>query len=400
MPNYTWKGRTRAGKTQEGVLVAESKDAAIAMLRKQQVTVTAVTEKGKEFALPKMGGGISQKEIAVFTRQFSVMIDAGLPLVQCLEILGSQQDNRVFQKILFEVRQDIESGATLADSLRKHPKAFDDLYCNMVAAGETGGILDTILQRLSQYIEKIVKLRSAVRSAMVYPVAVIAIAIGVVGIILWKVIPTFATLFAGLGAQLPLPTRITIALSQFIGAWWWMIFATIGVGIFALNRYHKTYQGRRVIDGALLKLPVLGNVLKKIAVARFCRTLGTLVSSGVPILEALEITARTAGNAVVEDAIMETRKSIEQGKTIAEPLKATNVFPSMVVQMVAVGEQTGALETMLNKIADFYEDEVDEATANLLALLEPIMICFLGVIIGGIVISMYMPMFDLINKIN
>ena len=229
MPNYTWKGRTRAGKTQEGVLVAENKDAAIAMLRKQQVTVTAVTEKGKEFALPKMGGGISQKEIAVFTRQFSVMIDAGLPLVQCLEILGSQQDNRIFQKILFEVRQDIESGGTLADSLRKHPKAFDDLYCNMVAAGETGGILDTILQRLSQYIEKIVKLRAAVRSAMVYPVAVILIAIGVVWIILWKVIPTFATLFAGLGAQLPLPTRITIALSQFIGAWWWAIFLTFGL---------------------------------------------------------------------------------------------------------------------------------------------------------------------------
>jgi type IV pilus assembly protein PilC len=400
MPNYTWKGRTRAGKTQEGVLVAENKDAVIAMLRKQQVTVTAVTEKGKEFALPKMGGGISQKEIAVFTRQFSVMIDAGLPLVQCLEILGSQQDNRVFQKILFEVRQDIESGATLADSLRKHPKAFDELYCNMVAAGETGGILDTILQRLSQYIEKIVKLRSAVRSAMVYPVAVITIAIGVVWIILWKVIPTFATLFAGLGAQLPLPTRITIALSKFIGAWWWLVFGLIGLGAFAIMRFHKTYKGRRVIDGMLLKAPVLGLVLKKIAVARFCRTLGTLVSSGVPILEALEITARTAGNAVVEDAIMETRKSIEQGKTIAEPLKATKVFPSMVVQMVAVGEQTGALETMLNKIADFYEDEVDEATANLLAMLEPIMICFLGVVIGGIVISMYMPMFDLINKIN
>jgi type IV pilus assembly protein PilC len=400
MPNYTWKGRTRAGKSQEGVLVAENKDAVIAMLRKQQVTVTAVTEKGKEFALPKMGGGISQKEIAVFTRQFSVMIDAGLPLVQCLEILGSQQDNRVFQKVLFEVRQDIESGATLADSLRKHPKAFDDLYCNMVAAGETGGILDTILQRLSQYIEKIVKLRSAVRSAMVYPVAVITIAIGVVWIILWKVIPTFATLFAGLGAQLPLPTRITIALSKFIGAWWWLVFAMIGLGTFAVMRYHKTYSGRRAIDGLLLRLPVLGNVLKKIAVARFCRTLGTLVSSGVPILEALEITARTAGNAVVEDAIMETRKSIEQGKTIAEPLKSTKVFPSMVVQMVAVGEQTGALETMLNKIADFYEDEVDEATANLLAMLEPIMICFLGIVIGGIVISMYMPMFDLINKIN
>jgi type IV pilus assembly protein PilC len=400
MPNYTWKGRTRAGKTQEGVLVAENKDAAIAMLRKQQVTVTAVTEKGKEFALPKLGGGITQKEIAVFTRQFSVMIDAGLPLVQCLEILGTQQDNRVFQKILFEVRQDIESGATLADSLRKHPRAFDDLYCNMVAAGETGGILDTILQRLSQYIEKIVKLRSAVRSAMVYPVAVILIAIGVVWIILWKVIPTFATLFAGLGAQLPLPTRITIALSKFIGAWWWLVFAVIGLTVFAIFRFHKTYRGRRIIDGILLKIPVLGNVLKKIAVARFCRTLGTLVSSGVPILEALEITARTAGNSIVEDAIMETRKSIEQGRTIAEPLKATSVFPSMVVQMVAVGEQTGALETMLNKIADFYEDEVDEATANLLAMLEPVMICFLGIVIGGIVISMYMPMFDLINKIN
>jgi type IV pilus assembly protein PilC len=400
MPNYTWKGRTRAGKTQEGVLVAENKDAAIAMLRKQQVTVTAVTEKGKEFALPKMGGGISQKEIAVFTRQFSVMIDAGLPLVQCLEILGSQQDNRVFQKILFEVRQDVESGATLADSLRKHPKAFDDLYCNMVAAGEAGGILDVILQRLSTYIEKIVKLRAAVRSAMVYPVAVITIAIGVVWIILWKVIPTFATLFKGLGAELPLPTRITIAASNFIGRWWWMMFILMGLGAYSLFRYHKTYKGRRVIDGLLLKLPVLGDVLRKIAVARFCRTLGTLVSSGVPILEGLEITARTAGNAVVEDAIMATRKSIEEGRTIAEPLKGTDVFPPMVVQMVAVGEQTGALETMLNKIADFYEDEVDEATANLLALLEPIMISFLGVVIGGIVISMYLPMFDLINKIG
>ncbi|HEX4825182.1 MAG TPA: type II secretion system F family protein [Candidatus Polarisedimenticolaceae bacterium] len=400
MPNFAWKGRTRAGKMQEGVLVADNKDAVIAVLRKQQIMVTGVTEKGKEFALPKMGGSISRKEIAIFTRQFSVMIDAGLPLVQCLEILGSQQENRVFQKILFEVRQDVESGATLADALRKHPKAFDDLYCNMVAAGEAGGILDTILQRLSQYIEKIVKLRSAVRSAMVYPVAVITIAIAVVWIILWKVIPTFATLFAGLGAQLPLPTRITIALSKFIGAWWWLVFLMIGLGCYAIFRYHKTYQGKRVLDKILLKLPVLGQVLKKIAVARFCRTLGTLVSSGVPILDGLEITARTAGNAIVEDAIMATRKSIEEGKTIAEPLRGHDVFPPMVVQMVAVGEQTGALETMLNKIADFYEDEVDEATANLLALLEPIMICFLGVVIGGIVISMYMPMFDLINKIN
>ncbi len=400
MPNYSWKGRTRGGKVQEGVLAAESKEAAIAALRKQQIIVTAVTERGKEFALPKLGGGISSKEIAIFTRQFSVMIDAGLPLVQCLEILGSQNENKTFQKILYDVRQSVESGATLADSLRKHPKAFDDLYCNMVAAGEAGGILDTILQRLSTYIEKIVKLRSAVRSALVYPVAVIVIAVAVVWIILWKVIPTFATLFEGLGASLPLPTRITIALSHFIGAWWWAIFMAIGAGIFLLNRYHKTEKGRRHIDGILLKLPVLGNVLRKIAVARFCRTLSTLVSSGVPILEGLEITARTSGNAVVEDAIMATRRSVEEGKTIAEPLKGTDVFPPMVVQMVAVGEQTGALEVMLSKIADFYEDEVDEATANLLALLEPVMIMFLGVVIGGIVISMYLPMFDLISKIG
>jgi type IV pilus assembly protein PilC len=400
MPNYSWKGRTRNGRMQEGVLVAENKDAVMAALRKQQIIVTAVTEKGKEFALPKLGGGISRKEIAIFTRQFSVMIDAGLPLVQCLEILGSQQQNRTFQKILFQVRQDVESGSTLADALRKHPQAFDDLYSNMVAAGEAGGILDTILQRLSTYIEKIVKLRSAVRSAMVYPSAVILIAVGVVWVILWKVIPTFATLFEGLGAQLPLPTRITIALSKFVGGWWYVIFAFIGMSAYALNRYYKTPSGRKRIDGLLLKVPVLGSVLRKIAVARFCRTLGTLVSSGVPILEGLEITAKTAGNAVVAEAIMATRASVEQGKTISEPLKNTDVFPPMVVQMVAVGEQTGALETMLNKIADFYEDEVDEATANMLAMLEPIMIMFLGIVIGGIVISMYLPMFDLISKIG
>ncbi len=400
MPNYSWKGRTRGGRIQEGVLVAESKDAAIAALRKQQIIVTAVTEKGKEFALPKFGGRIKPKQIAIFTRQFSVMIDAGLPLVQCLEILGSQQDNKAFQRILFQVRQDVESGATLADSLRKHPKAFDDLFCNMVAAGEAGGILDTILQRLAQYIEKIVKLRAAVRSAMVYPAAVITIAVLVVWVILWKVIPTFASLFEGLGATLPLPTRITIGLSRFIGAWWWMIAGAIGSGIFLLYRYHKTHKGRRHIDGILLRIPVLGGVLRKIAVARFCRTLSTLVSSGVPILEGLEITAKTSGNAIVEDAIMETRRSVEEGKTIADPLKRTDVFPEMVVQMVSVGEQTGALETMLSKIADFYEDEVDEATANLLALLEPVMIVILGMIIGGIVISMYMPMFDLITKIG
>ncbi len=400
MPNYAWKGRSRGGKIQEGVLVADNKDAAVAMLRRQQIIVTAVTEKGKEFALPKLGGGVKRKELAIFTRQFSVMIDAGLPLVQCLEILGSQQSNRTFQNVLFQVRQDIEGGSSLAEALRKHPKVFDDLYCNMVAAGEAGGILDTILQRLSVYIEKIVKLRGAVRSALIYPTAVIAIATIVVWVILTFVIPVFATLYEGLGVSLPLPTRITIALSKFLGTFWWAIIGSIVVTIYALYRYKKTYNGRRVLDRLMLRIPVIGALLRKIAVARFCRTLSTLVSSGVPILDGLEITARTSGNAIVEDAIMSTRKSVEEGKTISEPLKNTDVFPQMVAQMIAVGEHTGALDTMLSKIADFYEDEVDEATANLLALLEPVIIAFLGVVIGGIVISMYMPMFALLSKIG
>jgi type IV pilus assembly protein PilC len=399
MPVYSWKGKNKTGKMQEGTLTADSKDAVIGTLRRQQIIVSAVTEKGKEIAIPKFGGGVSQKEIAIFTRQFSVMIDAGLPLVQCLEILGGQQKNRVFQKVLFQVRQDVESGMTLADSLRKHPKVFNDLFSNMIAAGESGGILDTILQRLSTYIEKRVKLQAAVRSAMIYPTAVITIAVGVVVVILWKVIPTFAMLFQGLGATLPLPTRITIAASRFLGRFMPVIVLAMGAAVFFLNRYYKTYKGRRQIDAFTLKIPILGDLMRKIAVARFCRTLGTLIQSGVPILEGLEITARTAGNAIVEDAIMATRKSIEEGKTISGPLEETAVFPSMVVQMISVGEQTGALDAMLSKIADFYEDEVDEAVENLMALLEPIMILFLGVMIGGIVISMYMPMFSLIGKI-
>jgi len=400
MPSYSWKGKGKGGKVQQGVVAADSKEAVVALLRKQQILVTAVTEKGKEIALPKMGGGVKQKEIAIFTRQFSVMIDAGLPLVQCLEILGSQQKNRVFQKVLFEVRQDVESGATLADSLRKHPKVFNDLFCNMIAAGEAGGILDTILQRMSTYIEKRVKLQAAVRSAMIYPAAVVTIAVGVVVVILWKVIPTFAALFEGLGAQLPLPTRITIAVSKFLGRYMWLLVLLMGAGAFGLFQYHKTHKGKRQIDRIVLKLPILGMLMRKIAVARFCRTLGTLLSSGVPILDGLEITARTSGNSIVEDAIMATRKSIEEGRTIAQPLEETDVFPAMVIQMISVGEQTGALDAMLSKIADFYEDEVDEAVENLMALLEPAMILFLGVMIGGIVISMYMPMFSLIGKIS
>src|SRR5438034_2178433 len=399
MPTFEWKGRSRAGDT-AGVLVADTKDAVIATLRRQQIVITAVKEKGKELAFPKFGGRVPPQLIAIFTLQFCVMIDAGLPLVQCLEILGSQQENKVFKRALIQIRQDVESGSNLADSMRKHPKIFNDLFTNMVAAGEAGGILDTILQRLATYIEKSVKLNSQVKSAMIYPVAVISIACIVVTIILWKVIPVFAALFKGLGAELPAPTRIVIWLSNMIADFWWLIGGLIFLFVFAIRRYHQTYRGKRVLDGILLKAPVFGMLLRKIAVARFCRTLATLTSSGVPILDGLQITAKTAGNSIVEDAIMVTRKSIERGETIAVPLKETNVFPSMVVQMIGVGEATGALDTMLAKIADFYEEEVDAAVAGLLTLLEPIMIAFLGIIVGGIVIARYLPIFDLISKLT
>jgi type IV pilus assembly protein PilC len=400
MPTFEWKGTARNGQTQTGVLVADTKDAVIAAMRRQQIVVTAVKEKGKEIAVPKFGGKVPPQLVAIFTRQFSVMIDAGLPLVQCLEILGAQQENKAFKRALIQIRQDVESGSSLADAMRKHPKVFNDLFTNMVAAGEAGGILDTILQRLAQYIEKAVKLNGQVKSAMIYPVAVISIAVIVVMVILWKVIPVFASLFKGLGAELPLPTKVVIALSNFIADFWWLIGGTIAATIFAVKRYRATERGRRVIDAIALKMPIVGMLLRKIAVARFCRTLSTLTSSGVPILDGLMITAKTSGNAIVEDAIMATRKSVEEGKTISEPLGDTDVFPSMVVQMIAVGEQTGALDTMLSKIADFYEEEVDTAVAGLMKLLEPVLIAFLGVAIGGIVIAMYMPMFTLIGQIG
>jgi type IV pilus assembly protein PilC len=400
MPAYVFKGKTRNGAATSGERTADSKDAVIAMLRREQILVTSVKEKGKEIALPRFGSGITPKAVAIFTRQFSVMIDAGLPLVQCLEILGTQQDNPNFQRVLLQVRQDVEGGASLADAMKKHPKVFDDLFTNMIAAGEAGGILDTILKRLAQYIEKSVKLKSQVKSALVYPAAVISIAMLVVGVILWKVIPTFASLFAGLGAQLPLPTRIVIGLSNWLVRL--LLPGVIGavVGVYFLKRYYETYKGRRVLDKITLKIPIVGMILRKIAVARFCRTLSTLISSGVPILDGLEITARTSGNAIVEDAIMETRKSVEGGQSIAAPLKQTDVFPPMVVQMISVGEQTGALDTMLSKIADFYEDEVDTAVANLMVLMEPVLILFLGTVVGGIVISMYLPIFSLINQLT
>jgi type IV pilus assembly protein PilC len=400
MPAYVWKGKTRDGKAISGERVAENKEAVMALLRREQVLVSSVKEKGKEMAIPKLGGGVPSKDLAVFTRQFSVMIDAGLPLVQCLEILATQQENKTFAKILQQTRMDVEGGASLADAMRKHPKAFDDLFVNMIAAGEAGGILDTILKRLATYIEKAVKLKGQVKGAMVYPIAVIGIAGIVIAVILWKVIPTFAAMFEGLGAQLPLPTRIVIALSN------WFVrllpfIVVFGIAfVFLFKKYYATYNGRRVVDRMVLKLPVLGILMQKIAVARFCRTLATLMASGVPILDGLEITARTSGNAIIEDAIMAVRKGVEGGLTVAQPLKESGVFPPMVVQMIGVGEQTGALDAMLSKIADFYEEEVDQAVANLLTLMEPVMILFLGVTVGGIVISMYLPLFDLISKLS
>jgi len=400
VPAFVWKGKTRDGKVVSGERVADNKETVQALLRRDQILVSSVKEKGREFVLPKFGGGVPSKDLAIFTRQFSVMIDAGLPLVQCLEILGSQQENKTFAKVLQQTRMDVEGGASLADAMRKQPKAFDDLFTNMIAAGEAGGILDTILKRLATYIEKNVKLKAQVKGAMVYPVAVISIAAIVITVILWKVIPTFASMFAGLGAELPLPTRFVIALSN----WLVRLLPFIVVGsvllVVAFRRYYATYSGRRVVDGTVLKVPIFGIVMRKVAVARFCRTLSTLISSGVPILDGLEITARTAGNAIIEDAIMSVRKGVEGGLTVAQPLKESGVFPPMVVQMIGVGEQTGALDAMLGKIADFYEEEVDLAVANLLTLMEPVMILFLGITVGGIIIAMYLPLFSLISKLS
>src|SRR6478736_4943789 len=410
MPTFAYAGRTRGGETVSGERVADTMDAAVAALRREQIVVTRInparpkedaSAKKEKAAKPgKIGKKVSAKNLAVFTRQFSVMIDAGLPLVQCLDILGSQEEDKNFAAVILGTRTDVEAGASLADGMRKHPKTFDPLFTNMIAAGEAGGILDTILKRLATYIEKDVKLRGQVKSAMIYPVAVIIIAALVVGVILWKVIPTFAALFSGLGAELPLPTRIVIALSNNLVRFAPFVIPAIGLAAYGFKQYYATDGGRHTVDRIVLKMPVLGLLMRKIAVARFCRTLSTLIASGVPILDGLEITAKTSGNAIVEDAIMVTRKSIERGETISAPLKDTNVFPPMVTQMIGVGEATGALDTMLAKIADFYEEEVDVAVAGLLTLLEPLMIAVLGVIVGGIVIAMYMPIFSLISKLT
>jgi type IV pilus assembly protein PilC len=401
MPVFTFTGTDAQGKRVSGERLADSKSAVTMQLRRERITPGAIKEKGKEFALPKLGTGkVPVKDLAVFFRQFSVMIDAGLPLVQCLEILAANQENLFFQKCLTGVRTTVEGGSTLSNAMRQFPKIFDDLTTNMIEAGETGGILDTILQRLASYVEKNVKLKSAVKSALIYPVSVISIACLVVGALLKFVVPIFANMFVSMNVDLPLPTKIVIGLSNFVGRFWWVFFLAMLAAFFAIKTVRKDPKGRYALDKFMLNLPVIGPVLRKIAVARFTRTLGTLITSGVPILEGLTITAKTSGNAVLEQALLKVRKAVEEGRTIVDPLKECGVFPNMVTQMIGVGEATGAMDAMLQKIADFYEDEVDAATKNMLTLLEPIMIGFLGVVVGGIVISLYMPLFSMIAKLS
>ncbi len=401
MPVFTFTGKNAAGAKINGERVAENKQVLKAALARERISTVTIKEKGKEFAFPTLGSSkVPVKDVAIFFRQFSVMIDAGLPLVQCLEILAANQENAAFQKTLTGVRTTVEGGATLSSAMKQYPKVFDDLTVNMIDAGETGGILDLILQRLAAYVEKAVKLKSAVKSALIYPVAVISIAVIVVGCLLKFVVPIFSSLFASLDVSLPLPTRIVMGLSDVVSRGWWVVLVVGVGGVFGVKQLNKTPRGRLLWDGMMLKLPVFGMVLRKIAVARFSRTLGTLLTSGVSILEALTITAKTSGNAVLEQALMRVRKAIEEGRTIVDPLKESGVFPNMVCQMIGVGEATGAMDAMLQKIADFYEDEVDAATRDMLALLEPLLIAFLGVAVGGIVISLYMPLFAMIAKLS
>jgi len=405
MPTYAFKGRNRLNELVTGEREAASQDELRALLRRDQIVMMEASEKGRDIAIPKIGRRkkVKSRELAVFTRQFSVMIDAGLPLVQCLDILANQQKNAFFKEVLLQVRQNVEEGSTLYAALEKHPKVFDSLYTHMVEAGETGGVLDLILQRLATLIEKVVKLKRSIVSASIYPAAVILVAIAAVTTIMIVVIPQFEQIFIGLlgpGEQLPLPTRIVMGISGFLAGWGGLglLVAIIGASV-AVSFYYKTPRGRWQIDTLLLKTPIFGGILRKVAVARFARILSTLLSSGVPILQSLDITAKTAGNVVIENAILKVRAGVERGENFVDPLKATDVFPHMVAQMVGVGEQTGALDAMLGKIADFYEEEVDTAIADLLAMIEPALIAFLGVTIGSIVISMYLPLFSLIGKL-
>jgi type IV pilus assembly protein PilC len=401
MPVYSFRGRNvRTNENISGERFSNSAQALAAVLRREQIAPTAISEKKASGLNYRRKKKITQAEIAIFTRQFSVMLDAGLPLVQGLDAIAQQHPNKEFRSVLDQIRGDVESGSTLSAAMARHPKVFDSLFTNMVAAGESGGILDTILQRLSSFIEKIVKLKRALRSALIYPSTILTIAVGVVTIILWKVVPVFSTLFAGFNVDLPLPTRIIIALSGIIQRYmiFFLIFA--GLGVFGLKSYYKTSKGRHVIDRMMLKMPILGDVLRKIGVARFTRTLATLMTSGVPILEGLEITAKTSGNAILEDTIYQLRQKIEEGGTMADPMRQSGFFPPMVTQMVSVGESTGEMDTMLVKVADYFEEEVDVVVANLLTILEPFLMAFLGVVVGGIVISMYLPLFKLIQVLS
>jgi type IV pilus assembly protein PilC len=393
---FVWEGKTRQGAVQKGELAAGSKEEVLALLRKQNILPIAVNAKPKElkfkFGQPK----ITDKDVVILTRQLATMIDAGLPLVQCLDILGSQTENKALATVIGQVRTDVESGATFADALKKHPKVFDNLYVNMVAAGEAGGILDTILQRLATYMEKFAKIKKQIKSAMIYPSVILFVAVAVVSLLLIVVVPMLGAMFKEAGQALPLPTRIVLTISDFLKGWGGLITLIIIVGsIVGIKQFRKTEKGLRMTDAIALKLPVAGSLIQRVSVAKFTRTLGTLMTSGVPILEGLLIVSRTAGNKVVEEAIVTTRQSVSEGKTLAEPLGRSQVFPAMVVQMIAVGEATGALDNMLNKIADFYDDEVDSAVAALTSLLEPMLMIFLGITVGFVIVAMYMPIFQM-----
>jgi type IV pilus assembly protein PilC len=401
MPTYTFRGRhIRTNEYIQGERFSNSATALAAVLRREQIAPVSILEKKERKTGFSFRRKVSQSEVAVFTRQFSVMLDAGLPLVQCLEAIGAQHPNPAFREVMEQVRGDVEAGSTLSDAMARHPKVFDSLFTSMIAAGEAGGILDTILQRLAIFIEKIVKLKRALRSAMIYPAIILFIAVSVVTVIMWKVIPVFRTLFEGFNVELPLLTRVVIGASAFVESYAVLIAAFIALLAFAVQRFYKTEKGKHVIDAVLLRAPVLGDILRKVSVARFTRTLATLQSSGVPILEGLDITAKTSGNSVLRDVVLQVRKHIEEGKNMSDPMRESRFFPPMVTQMVSVGESTGELDTMLVKVADYYEEEVDVVVANLLTILEPMLLVVLGIIVGGIVIAMYMPLFKLIQVLS
>ena len=404
MAKFAWEGKVRGGQVQKGEMEASNEAAVMAQLRRQGIMPTKVKERGKgldvELKIPGFGGKVTIKDKVVFTRQFATMIDAGLPLVQCLDILSRQQDNKMFKKVLAEVKESVESGATFAEALKKHPKVFDELFVNLVAAGEVGGILDTILNRLAAYLEKSHKLRKRVKGAMTYPATVVGIALIVISVILIFVIPAFEKMFADFGSSLPVPTQIVINFSNFVRSYILAIIGVVIAAIFFFKRFYATPRGRELVDAYALRLPVFGVLIRKVAVAKFSRTLGTMISSGVPILDGLDIVAKTAGNRTIEKAIYNVKQSISEGKTIAEPLEKTSVFPPMVCQMIAVGEQSGSIDAMLAKIADFYDDEVDEAVGNLTAMMEPMLMLFLGTTVGGLVIAMYLPIFKIAGAVG